>query len=432
MASLASIFRAARTAGRLGARSASNVAAGGLFAPSSIELVGGSREDILGQVNFLARLGGSRSILSIQTPEDSARNPVSVEIPSDAQGANNPVLAGFASGLGGFGAGGPGAAAVFAGPGFFRAGGRADSVSPVKVAIAGAASASSSLPTPRGVSSQGGMRGRAVAGRAQGFGALGHCVGLKCAFPQLANQNVQGQLWNFGLPPACSSVNGCAAESAASNTGAVYDGNAGVQSLVAMGGDGGVLPEVDGTQIPNIYSPPAGDITAYQNTATQIQTGQLQCQAAEGTYTPIIQSSQIGMDQHNTHMGTTADQMQSLGCYTGTQSGGSCPYTNILTGNCVYGFWSWVADTVGAWFQIFTSDPTKKALCQSQAQHYQSEAQQYHNACMSSVAASYAVCQACGETNCSNDTSICNTPDPSGYSGWVGSDSGVSYYGPRH
>jgi hypothetical protein len=105
--------------------------------------------------------------------------------------------------------------------------------------------------------------------------------GSKSAYRQLADGRARAMM---ARDPNCTADNSCPSEYAATNAGAVYDGNpvgASAPQVISA-------PQVDGTS--QVSVPSDAMMQGYQNEADQAEQDAQQCQAADQQYGPEEQS----------------------------------------------------------------------------------------------------------------------------------------------
>jgi hypothetical protein len=133
------------------------------------------------------------------------------------------------------------------------------------------------------------------------------------AYTQLAEGNGQAQLATADCP-----AGSCPGEYAATNTGAIYDGNS-----VNNASTNGIITAapVDGITSPNI--PSAGQATGAINSANQMTQDAQTCQALDSQYGPQE-------DQLNSQMQSLSQQFQSANCGSGGCSQSKINYCKNL------------------------------------------------------------------------------------------------------
>ena len=236
---LLAAFRAARTGGAVPGWSAffgRNGSGGAGSTPSSLDYVKGSKSDLGRQKSA----GGSQSVAAVVDPADpknrAAGNGVTIseaDLGGQREGLVKQAFAGgFLTGLFG-GGGGPGAGGgdaalsggAYATKGFFSGNGGAAGTS--NGLAQGGVAGAGSVPTPSGMKG-GGAKGtmsanstRALVVREQKGVLSAGSIGGNVAYTQLAEGASRDQLGTT----YCKAPD-CPGEYAATNTGAIYDGNA--------------------------------------------------------------------------------------------------------------------------------------------------------------------------------------------------------------
>jgi len=293
------------------AKAAAAAAAG----DGSVAFVRGSMSELgrAGAGNGAGGSNGAGQIQAIVDPTQAAKDDAGVTLSeSDITGqreslVKNAFAGGFFNGLvAGAGDANALSGGAYAGRGFFS--GSAGTVSSGPGAIA--RSGLQNLPTvgnPAG-SNANGMTGR-ISGRfaqqmdaraAQGV-AGASSLGTGRAYTQLAQGNGQAQI---SEAPNCVAPN-CPGEYAATNTGAIYDGNA-----VNSASQNGIImaTPLDGVTTPNI--PNTGIAQGYINSANQMNQDAQTCQNLDNQYGPQE-------DALNAQMQTLSQQFQAAGCGSG-------------------------------------------------------------------------------------------------------------------
>jgi|GEM_PF-1779136 len=295
----------------------------------SLDYVKGSRSDLADAgakgASGAGTDGGSGPIQSVVDPDQAAKDGAGVVVgPNDLGGQREGfVKAAFAGGFfnGLVGGAGDGANALsggaYAGHGFFSGS--------VGVAANGATTAANrglqgapTVATPPGQTT-GGVTGRVSARFAQAMqareiqGAAGALVVSNGrAYTQLAQGNAQAQ-----LATADCGTN-CPGEFAATNTGAIYDGNS-----VNNATTNGVVTAapVDGITTPNM--PNSGQAAGLIQNANSMDQEAQTCQALDAQYGPEE-------DSLNSQMQSLSTQFSSAGCGSGGCSQSKFNYCNGL------------------------------------------------------------------------------------------------------
>lgn len=319
-------FSAARTSRARGAgwgpffRPAAAKAAEGA---GSLDFVRGNRSDLADAGAKGPAGGGTGPISALVDPDQAAKDGSGVVLAQNDLGGQREgfVKAAFAGGFFNGLVGGEGANALsggaYAGQGFFSGS--------VGVAANGATTAANrglqnmpTVATPPGQTT-GGVTGRISARFAQALqaretqGAAGAIVlNTGRAYTQLAQGNAQAQL----ATTDCGSS--CPGEYAATNTGAIYDGNA-VNNATT---DGVVTAApVDGITSPNM--PNAGTASTALQNANQMNQEAQTCEALDAQYGPQE-------DSLSSQLQTLSSQASSAGCGSGGCSQSKINYCNNL------------------------------------------------------------------------------------------------------
>lgn len=288
-------------------------------APNSLDMVKGSRADLEGGAGS-GKDGAGQTVKGILDPADASADKDGQGVAlsdSDLGGqregfAKSAFAGGFANGLlGANGGGGSGDGALsggaFARRGFFSGSGgaaaSAGSKDLAKLGLEGVPSAGATRSKIQGAAkgSLSAMRSHAVEARGM-RGAAAAGLGGNRAFSQLAEGRGRAAL---GSAPNCVSP-GCPGEFAATNTGAIYDGN----SVGPMNTSILTAPEVDGIQSPNI--PDTSIAQGYEDQANQMQADAQKCKDLDAQYGP--QENAL-----NAQMTAISDQFKSADC-----GGGGC------------------------------------------------------------------------------------------------------------
>lgn len=311
---LVAAFRAAKTGAGAGGAAVGWGAFFGRAAapgsvPNSLDMVQGRRSDL--EAAGTGANGQPKSVKGILDPSE-------VNADKDGQGValsdadlggeregfvKNAFAGGFANGLLGGAGDGALSGGAFAGRGFFGGSGGAATARATDLArtgltnvnaprskIQGAAKGSLSAARARAVEARG-VRGTAAAG-----------LGGNRAFLQLAQGRGRAAL---ASTPNCTPP-GCPGEFAATNTGAIYDGNSvGPENTAIL-----TAPEVDGIQSPNI--PDTSMAQGYEDEANQMDADAKKCKALDEEYGP--QENAL-----NAQMTAISDQFKSADC-----GGGGC------------------------------------------------------------------------------------------------------------
>jgi hypothetical protein len=290
----------------------------------SLGLVLGSRSDLAtgqagsGRMQMTAGEGGE--IVGVVSPDDQrfGRNSKSSVVikKSDLAGkregwVKEAFAGGFMNGMMGGAAGsgsmaGPGAAGTgalsggaYAGRGFFEgtvsAGSKAGETARVGLEGAGSVNVPKSkiVGAPKGALSS--ARAHAIDAKAKsGAMAAANLSGYsKRALIQLAEGDVRARMT---MAPGCNPP-GCPGEYVATNTGAIYDGN-------AVNGDSSnilVAPEIDGMDTPDL--PDAGMARGYENDANRKLADAQKCQDLDASFGPREMESNKLMQQYSQQFG---------------------------------------------------------------------------------------------------------------------------------
>lgn len=294
--------------------------AGAGVAQNSLDFVKGSKSD-LGPVPGDAGAGEAKSVKGIVDPGEAKgdKNDGAVELNGNDVGGEREGLVksayagGFFSGLfgGGVGKGDGVPGGAYTGSGFFNGKGGAASVTGGDVAQGGL----NGTPTPAVPKStiQGAAKGKlsAMASHRVDTNALnGAAAARNVSGHQALGQLAQGAartrlITNDCQTSDCPVGTGIANEYAATNSGAIYDGNsvdnAATNSVITA-------PPVDGTTPPNI--PDTGLASNYTNDANQMTQDAQACQQADANFN----SQETALNQQ---MQAKSDQFKSMGCGSG-------------------------------------------------------------------------------------------------------------------
>lgn len=320
-ADLVAAFRAAK----MGANGSGAVGWGAFFGrsgsasgsvPNSLDMVKGSRADLLGSEKGADGLASSKSVKGILNPEDARADKdgegVALsdgDLGGEREGFVKSAFAGgFANGLFGGAASGDGALSggAFAGRGFFNGKAGASTLRSADLARSGMEGITPAAATRSKI--QGAARGslsaiRSHAVLARGMrGAAAAGMGGNRAFYQLAEGRGRAAI---ATAPNCTSP-GCPGEFATTNTGAIYDGNSVGPANTAIL----TAPEVDGISSPNI--PDTGLAQGYEDQANKMDADAKKCQELDAQYGP--QENAL-----NAQMTEISDQFKSADC-----GGGGC------------------------------------------------------------------------------------------------------------
>ncbi len=301
---LLAAFRAAKTGGGkagwvafLGGKGAGSTGSG----PGSLDFVKGKRQD-------LEAAGGSGA--NLPKPgwvEDKGVALSASDLSGERAGLVKSAFAGgFFNGSGGMLSGGMLSGGAFANSGFFSGGKSATSGKLEDVVKGGLAGIKASA--GKGVQIQGGSKGRLSASRASMIdartnkGRVGtRTINGQRAFVQLAAGR---GLAAISVAPNCTPGSGCPGEFAATNTGAVYDGN----TISGDRTDILTAPQIDGISSPNL--PDSGLADDYVRDAQRMEADAKLCRELDDKYGP----QELAYDQQQEAL---SKQFDAMGCGMG-------------------------------------------------------------------------------------------------------------------
>jgi hypothetical protein len=279
----------------------------------SLDFVKGDRKDLESASASGEKLPKSGSVDGVLNPDDAKDraegNAVAVNEGEVGQGSGL-VKSAFAGGFAGGGAGGAGgfgsslSGGAFASKGFFggdksaSSGKLSDRVNANLANVDKAAIA-------KGVQMQGGAKGQMSKAQASRIdtrtskGMVGsHTISGQRAFVQLAVGRGRAAI---SVAPNCTPGSGCPGEFAATNTGAVYDGN----TLTGERTDILSVPQIDGISTPNVPDTSMAD--DYVKDAEKMEADAQKCRELDDKYGP--EETRLSEEQQR-----ISDQFASLGC----------------------------------------------------------------------------------------------------------------------
>lgn len=275
---------------------------------SSLDMVQGRRQDLAGGAYPGGKLPQGKDVSGILTPEDAGNSENGVAVDDALLAQRRGGLVGEAN-AGGFAPGAKdllgfvGRPDAYAGKGFFGGGSSAGTRPDDKIKNALATTETASAPRGR---VQGGSSGRLSQARAAAMsarvqkGVQARSLGMRSAFGQLADGRGRAAV---STAPHCVPP-GCPGEFAATNSGAIYDGNVGSGSAEILS-----APEIDGAT-PTV--PDASIADGYMQEAGQLQADAQKCRELDDHYTPLENAASAKMQEES-------DRFSSMGC-----GGGGC------------------------------------------------------------------------------------------------------------
>jgi hypothetical protein len=326
--SVLAAFRSAKSNKDLSWTSIFGRGSSGAAGKSSISYVEGNAEE-LGVAG--GGKAGPRSIRGIMTPEDAAKSGNGIALTeNDRAGQRAEELARAGRGPNGYagpggwaigadGAGGAGGTdslghmAAYAGRGLFGGAGQDFGSGPGAGMRDGDAvrSALDSTSVPRSGPARriGGSSGKLSAARvARASYSMRQAMNRNTvsrdsrAFTQLSEGRAQGMI---ARDPLCTANNGCPAEYASTNVGAVYDGN----RVGAAAPDVLMAPTIDGRAMSGGI-PSDSALQGYMDEARKAQQDAQKCQESDSIYGPQEQSLSAQLQQKG-------DELAAMGCGSG-------------------------------------------------------------------------------------------------------------------
>ncbi|MDE2492112.1 MAG: hypothetical protein KGM24_14790 [Elusimicrobia bacterium] len=322
--------------GRGGSGASGAGAAGGEVAAGSVGYVVGSQSDLQAEsASGAGAAGGPSGVRGAVTDQARGADANTVTLsPGDVGGqregfVQSAFAGGFMNGLLGGGAGAAGSQGLLSGGAyasrdFFNGGTLAPAPGNSDLAKAGLDGVQ-----PAGVPNgriMGAAKGKLSMARAlridaaarQGAARAEALSGPHMAFVQLAEGRGRAVI---ATTPNCQPPS-CPAEYAATNTGAIYDGN----GVDGAGSNILTAPAIDGLTSPNV--PDAGQATGMQNTAEQYSKDAQTCQALDDTSDPNSYGSQeLALNQK---MQNLSNQFKAADCGSGGCSQSKLDYCNGL------------------------------------------------------------------------------------------------------